>query len=111
MSGNSRRSSPIRYANQIRKHAILRAAQRFGLQLTRVDLDAISTFILSGEAEEIDPERGGRSTWHMNVAGVDVVVVFDHTLRSPVTFLTRQMAVDHIRGHVFRAAQSKSKMD
>lgn len=80
-----------------RRHAIERAEERFGLSLEPSALSAISEFILSGQSEVVEPEHGGRSVHHLNVNGLDVVVVFDHATQSPVTFLKRSMVVDKLR--------------
>lgn len=79
-------------AESNRAHTRTRAMQRFGLDLKRRDLDAITSFILSGQAIEIARQDKNTSHWHMNVGGHDVVVVFDLVTSTPVTMLTPEMS-------------------
>ncbi len=79
-----------------RAHAKRRALQRFGLDLKRRDLDTIGNFILAGQAVEVLRESEHLAHWHMNVGGHDLVVVFDGETKTPVTFLTPEMAARRV---------------
>ena len=92
-----------------RSHVKQRMKERFGIDLGRADLEAIRAFILSGQAVEVLGDCGGRSMWHMNVAGHDVGVVFDLATSTPVTILSPKMAaqkIAHVEKKRARVVQS-----
>ncbi len=72
--------------NQIR-HALYRAAERFGLTLTPADLDDIRGAICKGKATFVGRTSLRVSIWDIKVRGTPCRVVYDRNHKTIVTFL------------------------
>lgn len=72
--------------NQIH-HALVRAAERFGLTLHRADLDDIRGMICKNKATFVGRTSLRVSVWDVTVRGVPCRVVYDRNRQTVVTFL------------------------
>ena len=70
-------------------HSIQRAKERYGLDLTREDLNAIRDCIFVGNSKRLKwPSKRGTETYRVTVKGVSCVVAFDNYAEAVATFLT-----------------------
>ena len=91
---------PTRKA-RLRAHAQERALERFGLKLTRKDMDAVAATIEATLAGKLEPAPARKvaqqsqrvSVWKLEVKGVPVQVVYDESRQVPVTFLPYELKV------------------
>jgi hypothetical protein len=76
------------------EHAIERAQARYGLSLTRNDLDAIGGKIRRGETKLITKQSHRVVVHEVVYRGTTMVAVYDKERKVVVTFLTQEMVVD-----------------
>lgn len=74
-------------AATLRRHARRRADTRYGLDLSRKELDEIVRAIQHNEGEFIEKQSLTRTLWLVNVKGQPCRVVYDRKRKAVVTFL------------------------
>ena len=86
MAKFTKHSKHTKKQNQIH-HALLRAAERFGLKLCRSDLDDIRGMICKNKATFVGRTSLRVSVWDVAVRGIACRVVYDRNRKTIVTFL------------------------
>ena len=70
-----------------RKHAKLRALQRYDIDFTRTEHDALVRRIQNGEGQFVERQSHRISVFKIDVQGQTVKVVYDKQRKTIVTFL------------------------
>lgn len=70
-------------------HFKTRLMERFGLELTLEEWEALNTAISTGRFDRVPSthDTTDRTTWHINIKGQDCCVVWDRHLKCLVTVL------------------------
>lgn len=79
------------------KHALERARERLGLELTAEDMKVIVGLILLGKAEFVNRQDNGLEAYRVSYGAVRMVVVFDRGRAIIVTVLPKRCAEDGYR--------------
>jgi hypothetical protein len=77
-----------------RRHAKLRAQERYGLSLNRIDLREIAGLIQQGKAVFLRRQSLRVSHWLVEVGGKSARVVYDRKRKTVVTFLPAEPTPD-----------------
>lgn len=72
-------------------HAAERARERYGLELTPSDVEELARRIQHRQARRLARETHTRSTYAVHYRGVELKVVYSHSLRTVVTVLSPDM--------------------
>lgn len=72
-------------------HAVERARERYGLDLTESDVEELSSRIRHRQANLIARETHTRSTYAVHYRGVELKVVYSHSLKTVITVLSPDM--------------------
>lgn len=76
------------------RHAIRRAKERVGIDLTITEIRALVKQIQSGGAEFVNKQTNRVSVFKLTLHGKETLVVYDSSRHTIVTFLTTDMARD-----------------
>ena len=74
----------------LRSHAITRAKQRYGLLLSRKDIEEVNRMIRNGEAEFIQRESRTRTRWAVTFRGLRMVAIYNSDHNCVATFLPEE---------------------
>ena len=84
----------VRRRRRVRRallHAAERARQRYGVDLTPADVQELARRIRHRQARLIARETHTRSTYAVHYRGVELKVVYSHSLKAIVTVLSPDM--------------------
>ena len=87
------RRRELRKEESQRIHVKVRAAERFGLNLVRRDIDAIVTEVREGRAEFLGRQSNRLSVFRVRYQGAGMKIVYDSNRQTLASVLTEDMPI------------------